>query len=277
LGHSRRHRTCQRCAFLAALAVIELLLRNAQTLTSLGLTGNLYYVALIPLALCAALVLFGVLRSYAAFRGEHFGGVITLGGPIVAAALVIIGGFTLVPSPLPFAITCYVHGHAGPQDIVLSNQGSVVLDLAGDRRSVPIGANGQAFFPGIPANFRNQTVYLSVESPDYEATTAKPHKLRDPMYLEVKKKPGKLFGRVTDENGQPLANVDLTVAGLTAKTTESGAFKFEIPGERMSPDLDLTATAADFTPYRIAAHPNSNAMDVVLKRTASTHQPSRAH
>ncbi len=97
------------------------------------------------------------------------------------------------------------------------------------------------------------------------------------MYLEVKKKPGKLFGRVTDENGQPLANVDLTVAGLTAKTTESGAFKFEIPGERMSPDLDLTATAPDFAPYRMAVHPNSNAMDVVLKRTpASAHRPIRA-
>jgi hypothetical protein len=258
-------------AFLAALAVIELLLRNAQTLTALGLTGNLYYVALIPLALCAALVLFGVLRSYAAFRGEHFGGVVTLGGPIVAAALVIIGGFTLVPNPLPFSITCYVHGHAGPQDIVLRNQGAVVLDLAGDRRSVPIGPNGQAFFPGIPANFRNQTVYLSVESPEYESTTSKPHKLRDTMYLEVKKRPGKLFGRVTDEDGQPLANVDLTVVGLTAKTTESGAFKFQIPGERMAPELDLTATAPNFEPFRTTAYPNSNAIDVVLKRSAKPH------
>ena len=211
-------------------------------------------------------MLFGVLRSYAAFRGEHFGGVITLGGPIVAAALVIIGGFTLVPNPLPFAITCYVHGHAGPQDIVLRNQGSVVLDLAGDRRSVPIGANGQAYFAGIPANFRDQTVYVSVESAEYDSITAKPHKLRDPMYLEVKKRPGKLFGRVTDENGQPIANVDLTVAGLTAKTTGAGGFRFEIPGERMASDMDLTATATGFEPFRATAYPNSNAMDVVMKR-----------
>ena len=55
-----------------------------------------------------------------------------------------------------------------------------MLDLSGDRRSAQIGDNGQAIFPGVPANFRNQTVFISVESPDYESNTSKPHKLAIP-------------------------------------------------------------------------------------------------
>jgi hypothetical protein len=74
---------------------------------------------LLPLGLAAAGFLFGVLRSYASYRGKHLGGVLELGGPIIAAAMVVIGGFVLVPSPATFPITVYVHGERGPQDVVL--------------------------------------------------------------------------------------------------------------------------------------------------------------
>lgn len=256
-------------AFFCALAVAQLLLRNPETLNALGLTGKLYYIALVPLALCAAVVLFAVLHSYASFRGEHLGGAVTLGGPIVAAALVVIGGFFFVPDPLPFSLTCYVHGPNGPQDIALRNQGEVLLDLGGDRRTAAIGDRGQAVFTGIPANFRNQPVWISVASPDYESSSANALKLEDPLYLEVKKKPGKLFGRVTDSNGQPLESVELTLAGLAAKSNESGNFEFQIPGSKMAAELDLTATAPGFEPVRLTAYPKSQLMDIVLYRAGA--------
>ena len=56
----------------------------------------------------------------------------------------------------------------GPQEIVLRNSGRVVMDLGLDRRSEPIGENGQAFFPAIPANFRGQNVHIAVESANFE-------------------------------------------------------------------------------------------------------------
>src|ERR1700733_9699639 len=75
--------------FLCALLLIVLLLRNAEKLVALGLTGNLYYLVLVPLGLSVAAFLFGALRSYARYRGKQFGGVLELGGPVVAFVLVL--------------------------------------------------------------------------------------------------------------------------------------------------------------------------------------------
>ena len=55
---------------------------------------------------CAAV---GVLAFLSlAYRGEVLGGVLELGGPVVAFFLVLILGFWLVPNPTAFAVTVYV-------------------------------------------------------------------------------------------------------------------------------------------------------------------------
>src|SRR5947209_7005753 len=60
--------------FLVGLGVLSLLLWKAETLVKYGLVGNIYYVVLLPLGLCAAGFLFGVLRSYARYTGQQLGG-----------------------------------------------------------------------------------------------------------------------------------------------------------------------------------------------------------
>jgi len=50
-------------SFLCGLVIIALLLWKADKLVALGLVGNLYYIALLPLGLSAAAFLFGALRS----------------------------------------------------------------------------------------------------------------------------------------------------------------------------------------------------------------------
>src|SRR5688500_3950658 len=85
--------------------VLSVMLWNLKTLSALGLTGQLYYLVLLPLGLCVALVLFGSMKSYASYKGkriggERFGGVLELGGPIVGFALTLVLGFVL-PSPAP--------------------------------------------------------------------------------------------------------------------------------------------------------------------------------
>src|ERR1019366_7332198 len=108
-------------SFLLFLVLLFLLVLKAETLVALGLTGNLFYVVLVPLGLSAAAFLFGVLRSYARYKGQHFGGVLVLGGPVVVFVLVVLGGFKLVPNPTQLRLTAYVHGPAGRQDLVLQN------------------------------------------------------------------------------------------------------------------------------------------------------------
>jgi len=85
---------------------------------------------------------------------------------IIAVLLVLLGfGWTWKSHVnATFPLTVYVHGEHGPQDVLLRNSGRVVMRLGLEPRGEPIGADGQAFFPAIPASFRNQSVPVWVES-----------------------------------------------------------------------------------------------------------------
>jgi hypothetical protein len=52
---------------------------KADLLGRLGLTGNLFYIVLLPMGLAAAGSLFGVVRSYARYSGKQLGGMLELG------------------------------------------------------------------------------------------------------------------------------------------------------------------------------------------------------
>src|SRR5579864_3507390 len=61
-------------SFLCASALLGLLVWKAESLSRLALIGNLYYPILLAFGLCSSVFLFGVLHSYASYRGRHFGG-----------------------------------------------------------------------------------------------------------------------------------------------------------------------------------------------------------
>src|ERR1051326_5892391 len=134
------------CFLLGAL-LLFFMVWKAEKLGALGLSGRMYYVVLLPLGAAVAGFLFGVVQSYATFKGKQFGGTLVLGGPIVGFFLVVVLGFVLVSDPSTFPVTFYVHGPGGLTDTVLRSSGEVFVDLAGDRRHVAIGDQGQAFFP----------------------------------------------------------------------------------------------------------------------------------
>ncbi len=145
------------------------MLWNAERLVGLGLVGKVYYVVLIPLGLAVAAVLFGVLRSYAIYTGNHIGGTLDLGGPIVGFFLVVVLGFYLTKPPSEgFSVTVFVHGEAGQHDLVLRNSGDVWITLDGDLRQEKIGEKGQAEFKNLPASFRGQAVAISVKADGFE-------------------------------------------------------------------------------------------------------------
>jgi hypothetical protein len=219
------------------------------------------------MGLAAAGFLFGVLRSYARYRGKQLGAMLELSGPIVAFLLVVILGFVLVKPITTFPMTVYVHGEAGRQDIVLRSSGYVLLDLGGDRRRQPIGADGEAYFNEIPAHFLDREVPISVESDTYEPT--KPdEKYRlsgSSLYVSVRKRAGRISGRVQDEHGNPLSGVKIQVAGLSTSTNSVGHFEFTIPGDRLQQELDLGAVASGYSSIHLKVVPNGN--DVVIPLT----------
>jgi hypothetical protein len=249
------------------LLVLGLLVWKAQVLTALGLTGNLFCIVLLLVGLAPTLILFGLLRSYAFYRGEHFGGVLELGGPSVVFALVVIGGIGLVPNLATFPLTVYVHGERGPQDVVLRNSGYVVLRLGPESRKEPIGGDGQAYFPAIPANFRAQKVPVWVESQEFEVVGAPLRRLVDPSVdVSVRKKSGRVSGRVQDEEGNAVSGAEVRVAGLSTSTDKAGRFEVVIPGDRLQHELELEAVAPGYTLERYPVVPNANEAVITLTR-----------
>jgi hypothetical protein len=257
-------------SFLCGVGILGLMLWNAQTLVALGLTGNLYYIVLLPMGLAAAGFLFGVLQSFARYGGKQLGGMLELGGPIVGFALVVIGGFVLVPNVATFPLTVYVHGKDGPHDLVLRNSGYVVVNLGPDPRRERIGEEGQAYFPSVPANFRGQELLFGLESDAFELSDPKQkHRLDgNGIYLSVQRKAGHLSGRVQDQNGNPIPGAAIHVAGVSKITDSAGHFEFAIPGDRMQGELDLETHAEGYAPVTFNnVVPNANPLTIQLERT----------
>ena len=219
--------------FLCCLAALLLLISNAEKLTSFSLVERFYYIVLVLMGLAAAVFLFGVLPSSAAYEGSVLGGKLRLGGAIVGAALVVVGGYFFAPNAPTFSLTVYVHGQGGPQNIVLRNSGSVVLELGPEPKRAQIGENGQAYFPAIPVNFRGQQVPAWVESESYESVATKTTKLDGPvLYLEVRIKMSRyqIAGTVSDEAGNPLSGVRVVLPQyhVDNETDRDGRFELHV-------------------------------------------------
>jgi hypothetical protein len=221
--------------FAVFLVVFLLLVADAEVLNRFGLTQMIYYLALVPTGIAAAVVLFGVVPSSAEWVGKTWGGTLRLSGPIVCAVLVVFGGHYFIPQPTFFPLTIYVHGSGGPQDLVLRSVGRVFLKLGPEISSEAIAENGQAVFPRIPAEFRGQRVAGWVESDEYEATETHVTIAGDSTDMIVKKKIKHfdLAGTVSDRKGRPLPGVYLELPEFHVETVtdDTGKFKFDITAE----------------------------------------------
>lgn len=258
--------------FLVGSLLLFFTVWKGEKIGALGFTGRLYYVVLLPLGLSVAGFLFGVLQSYATYSGRHLGGILRLGGPIVGFLLVVILGFVLVPDLSTFPLTVYVHGTAGPQDIVLRNSGEVFIDLDGDRRHVQIGDQGQAYFPAIPAGFRSQEVALWVYSDKFESLDSNKKIKLDghSIYLPIRRKAGHIIGRIESTEHSCVSEAQIGVAGQSAAVDKvSGHFELTVPGDRVRDELELVATAPGCQSRSYSVVPDSNEIAVTLEKLPS--------
>lgn len=250
------------------IGLFILMLSKAELLATLGLTGRAYYVVLIPIALSSAAFLFNVLRSVAVYRGERFGGTLMLGGPIIAAALVVWGAYQLPPPELgTFSITVFPHGPGGPLDRILRGKGQIVMDLHGNRRPELVDDKGAAHFVGIPAEFRAQPVAISLEAEGFEQVDSTPRKLAgESIYLPVRRRPVHLAGYVFKEGGDPLPGATVRVGELTASSNHVGWFSITLPPDDTSNSQAVDFSAPGYVPQNHSVTPGANEMRVSLER-----------
>jgi hypothetical protein len=258
-------------AFLLGFVILGVMLCNAQLLVSLGLTGNFYYVLLLALGLSAAIVLFGVLQSSAVYRGNTGWGRLELGGAIVGCSLVVVGGFYLVPNTLPFAITVFVHDEGGIHELIPKDSGEVCMELGPEVRRQEIGPNGSVYFTNIPPTYRGQQVQVWVDSKQFESVNPEQKQplKGDSIQLTVRKKVGKISGRVQDagDDGAPIPNAKLNLDGLSGTTDSGGHFEFVIPGDRLRPQMEIEISANGYELARYTVVPNSEHVVLHLKKS----------
>jgi hypothetical protein len=115
-----------------------------------GTLDKFYYIVLLVWGLISAVVLFGVVRSYAriTYRNPPGGLAVELGGAAAFAALVVIGGFVLVPKGT-LNLTVRPHG----PDIPLITWGKIRVEFGANAPTVAVNESGEADFKGIPREF----------------------------------------------------------------------------------------------------------------------------
>jgi hypothetical protein len=257
--------------FLCCIGVLLSLILNADKLTRLRLTEHVYYIVLVLMGLAAAVFLFGVLPSSATYEGTLLGGTLRLSGPIVGAALVVVGGYFFLPNPTTFPLTVYVHGESGRQELVLRGLGRVMLELGPDARSEPIGENGQAYFPAIPASFRGQEVPAWVESETYESVNpgAKERLDGTTLYLAVRRKIIRyVLAGSTDAVGNPLLGVRVVLPEyhVEGETNRNGRFELQVGAESQRM-VELVAQRQGYRTVHLSPTLGDTGFNFSLKRT----------
>jgi len=204
-----------------AVGLLLFLVFGADRIVSAGLDHRVFYVLLVPLGMSAAAFAFGAMKSTASYRGERAGEV-TLTGPAVFAALVVVGGFFLVPEGGLRSVAVRVDRADGGGPV----PGAVVrLDWGPQRLSQTTDAAGQASFLGLPPGASGVTV--SAEAEGFESRTEALETVPADgvvrLVLAPRSRVRNLRGTVLDRSTRaPLAGVILSFgSGLAVDTTDA--------------------------------------------------------
>jgi hypothetical protein len=109
-----------------------------------------FYVVLLAFGVACAFALFGAMRGFARMTVHHLGVAIELGGPAALFALIVWGGFKIVPAgPDTFNLTVRAHASNG----VRVTSGQVTLELGQESKTAAFDSSGDADFKGISTRF----------------------------------------------------------------------------------------------------------------------------
>jgi hypothetical protein len=146
---------------MAVLGVLLLLLFVGliAKLLSADALNQFFYVVLIVWGLISSVVLFGVLKSYASLTYKHLNWMVELGGPAAFTAIILIGGFVLLPRTDTFDLTVRPHGPGRPK----ITSGKLTVQFGNSSVTRDLDKDGEADFKGVPHKFWGRTVKVLPE------------------------------------------------------------------------------------------------------------------
>ncbi|CAN2041368.1 membrane hypothetical protein [Candidatus Magnetomoraceae bacterium gMMP-15] len=218
---------------------------------------QVFYVLLLVMGASVAAFLFGAMRSYATFKGKTLGGLLEIGGPIVAAAMIVVGGFTLIPQTGSFDVTVFVHSTGGQHEII--QNGNVIIDLKGKRWPEKITEKGAAYFIGISSEFYKKPVPVMIDAKGFELAKPNEKILLKPggIYLEVKQDDSlaHIAGTVKNTDGDFLKGVSIRIGKLKTFTDEDGYFEIKIPQDQQKERQKIIARLKGYNTWEGMVYP----------------------
>jgi len=252
----------------AMMAVVGLLVAGSFTLFYIyrvpklvesGTQGQVFYVLLIPWALASAAFLFGAMKSYARLTYKSLGSVLELGGPVVLFALVIIGGFKLVPpAPQTFDLVVRVSSDDNP----LFTSGQITVDVGGILHHANIGPDGEANFKGISATFKGIPIRVLAKVEGYEEGWLTPTLESNVLNLKLKKEIPVTVQTITLKPAPKERDVKIRVDGQKFETSSDGLGGYTFSLNRKSGDRALFEVFVDGTQVHHEYHTVGSQIEV---------------
>ncbi|WP_324024373.1 hypothetical protein QSV08_14735 [Maribacter sp. BPC-D8] len=133
--------------------------------------------------------------------------------------------------------TVFVHGQKGLDDLILKNEGKVVLLLKSDKREATINEKGEATFKEIPSVFKDKKVNIIIN----HKQPYRPTKLdslytindKSSIYLEVKLyETDSIYGSIFDsKNNKGLDSVRVSIRNVSTYSDKFGYYELKIPNK----------------------------------------------
>lgn len=168
-------------------------------------------------------------------------------------------------------LVVFVHGPGGPQDILLENEGYVILDINKDRRREKVQDKGQVFFAEIPTKYEDSPIYLTIDAPGYAlAFPDSVYQLSSStIYLEVKRASEfNVISGYVRKNGKEASGVHVLVkhapGNLQVTTDSVGYFRIQVPDSLVRDVYELVARHPGFNPVEKVYQPGANPITINL-------------
>lgn len=226
-------------AFLLSLLASGVLILFGKQLEDLGITGNIYYIILIPLGFSSAAFLAGAMKSYASFTSNESitYGKLQLTGPIVIFALVVGGGFIMPNYNKKGQFDLKMRIVSDDQPLNALNEGTVTLYVGKEPKTVNIH-DGEVAFYNIPEEYHNRKVRVSPLIKNYELADSNEVLISKNLdYTDIRVARTKasmstvVRGSVLDENNMAVAHalLDFSSGLATCYTDPNGNFSLTVP------------------------------------------------
>ena len=230
-------------AMVAAFGILGGLVAFGDELVRSGLADTARYAFLVLLGIGSAALLFGFMRSTATgvFERSVLGVRLDISGPLVGAAMVVVGAYALIPRPTSTNLVVRVVSAGPAAQVVPGAEVSVDLGTLAFGPAVSDG-QGRAVFNDLPSDRLAGEVVVTARAPGFDSRRqAFPPEARAPgTPLEITLDRGRLriTGTVLEGDGEQVAaGVILTFGGGMAVDTTDADGTFEVTVEAGAPSL----------------------------------------